>query len=89
MKISKAIKKLNRNGYGVKKVDAHRSWRGVQLGNAYVIELLVDREGDLATIRVRHMRDSDERITDYSGGSFYPNLTQAITASERTRISAR
>jgi len=77
MKISNAIKKLEKNGFKVSKDGIQHT--GAKLGLSYIIEFYQNgREDSIACIKVRHPADLDDSMTDYSAGTFCDNITQAI-----------
>lgn len=39
---------------------------------------VIDQGGEAIAIRAQHLKDKDDPITDYYGGSYFPNITQAV-----------
>ena len=79
MKITNAIKKLEKAGFKIEKVDIH--YRAVKQDCRELIEFYKNgREDSVTCIRVRRKGDLDDVMTDYFAGFFVDNITQAIKA---------
>ena len=88
MTITNGIKKLtklgkvNRNDCGEYSVIVN----GADNKNRVVSFMVNGREepgANLCCINVRRTNDHSDSMTDYSAGSFYPNLSQAINSALR------
>ena len=79
MKITNAIKKLEKAGFKVEKADMH--YRAVKEDCRRLIEFCKNgREDSVTCIRVRRKGDIDDIYTDYHAGFFVDNISQAIKA---------
>ena len=77
MKLTNAIKKLSKIGEVEYKNGCYMVWTGIE--SRRVIEVTKNgAEDEVATIRVRRDNDFDDSMTDYSAGSFFSNLSQAL-----------
>ncbi len=78
MKLTNAIKKLSK--HGKVKQNGNLFWAEI---NRHVVEFMVngrmdDDSKDITCIRCRGVNDNDDLMTDYWGGVWCDNLTQAI-----------
>lgn len=77
MKLSNAIKKLSK--HGEVNQDGALFWAEI---NKHVVEFMVngrvEEARDITCIRCRGVNDNDDLMTDYWGGVWCDNLTQAI-----------
>ncbi len=79
MKISNAIKKLEKAGFKV--VQNRQEYIAKIDGNPYAVEFFKNgTQDDVTCIRVKHRKDKDDVTTDYCAGCFYDNITRAIKA---------
>lgn len=89
MTIKNAIKKLSKYGT-VQKNGVNEHWI---VYKDYIISFFpngsCDPDNSITCEHVRHVNDTPDHQADYSGGSFFPNLTQAINYVLRTTESKR
>ena len=76
MKVQNAIKKLEKAGFNVTKDGTRFS---AQKNNDFV-EFIQNGGGSetVICIRVRHVNDHDDSMSDYTAGVFCDNISQAI-----------
>jgi hypothetical protein len=70
MQLANAIKTLTKNGFAAINSREYRKGRKI-------VRFSV-QEGSVMTINVRSAGDNDDMVSDYSAGSYFPNLAQAI-----------
>jgi hypothetical protein len=95
MKLSNAVKKLEREGWAVTAEEPRRDiitgammlpcfHHARKAGNRHVITVSRNGGGDeVATIKVGSVTDRDDPITDYYPGTYCDSLAQAIRIASR------
>ena len=82
MKITNAIKKLEKSGYIVKANESFGHFTARRESSIKVIEFCRNgRSEELTCIRVRRTNDLDDSMTDYCAGYFCDTITQAIKSA--------
>jgi hypothetical protein len=87
MKLSNAIKMIEKKGYKVERVSGESNKKySVIIGpkGNYVLEFYVYEDGPVHCIGVRNINDHSDPMTDYCAFVFYPNLTQALRSVDFT-----
>ena len=83
MTVTNGIKKLSKLGK-VEKNDCGEYWvivkdsEGKERNISFMVNGREEPGANLCCINVRRTNDHSDSMTDYSAGSFYPNLSQAI-----------
>ena len=81
MKITNAIKRLEKEGYKVEHVsgEINKLYRSI-IGQDKdrVLEFHTQDGGDIMCIGVRSINDQSDPMTDYCAFMFYSNLSQAL-----------
>jgi hypothetical protein len=84
MTIGNAVRKLERSGYKVERDGSHFVAR--KTGVLDLIEFLpngsAEPENEICCLRVRRDADKDDMQSDYSAGSYYDSVAQAMRAAE-------
>lgn len=79
MKITNAIKKLNKAGAMI--VADERKVKAIL--NGYNIEAFKNTDGTISTPAIKRVGMESDPMTDYCAWTFYDNLTQAINSVTR------
>jgi hypothetical protein len=85
MTIGHAVMKLQRSGWQVTHTSRHYLARksGLNSEISFLPNGVDEPTNEAVCLRVRSLNDTDDMQSDYTAGSFYDSMTQAIHAAER------